>query len=345
MRLLNKAAIALTALVTAVPILSACGNGNDENVLRLGYFANVTHAPALVAIELGLIEETLGDDVTVEPVLFNAGPTVIEALFSGAIDAAYVGPNPAINGWAQSGGEALHVISGSTSGGAALVTRDGIDAPADLAGTAIASPQLANTQDVALRYWLAEQGFDTDYYGGGDVAVTPTPNSELAAAYATGAVDGAWAVEPHLSELIIEHDANVLLDERELWEEGEFVTTHIIAASDFLAQRPEQVEALLQAHLQALDLIEDEPDQARAAANDHIESLTGNRLGEDIIAAAFDNLTFTADPIAASLYGSAEHATAVGLLDEVDLGGIYRLEHLNAVLSDHGREPISGDRV
>ena len=136
--------------------------------LRLGYFANVTHAPALVGLEEGLFEDALGD-VEVTTQVFNAGPAAIEALSAGAIDATYIGPNPSINTFIQSGGESARIVAGAATGGAALVVRDGIDSPADLAGTTLATPQLGNTQDVALRSWLADEGFETDTTGGGDV--------------------------------------------------------------------------------------------------------------------------------------------------------------------------------
>ena len=75
----------------------------------------------------------------------------MEALFADALDVTYIGPNPAINAFAQSDGQAIRIISGSTSGGAYLVTTPEITTAEDLKGKKIATPQLGNTQDVALR--------------------------------------------------------------------------------------------------------------------------------------------------------------------------------------------------
>jgi NitT/TauT family transport system substrate-binding protein len=116
--------------------------------VRLGYFANVTHAPALVGLAEGLFEKELGD-VKITTQVFNAGPAAIEALSAGAIDATYIGPNPSINTFIQSAGESARIVAGAATGGAALVVRDGIDSPDDLKGTTLATPQLGNTQDVA----------------------------------------------------------------------------------------------------------------------------------------------------------------------------------------------------
>ena len=112
-----------------------CGQRRREGRrLRLGYFPNITHAPALVGVEKGIFAEKLGSNVTLEPKAFNAGPAAVEAIFNGALDATYIGPNPAINAFAKSNGEAIRIVSGATSGGAYLVVNPEINKPADLKG-------------------------------------------------------------------------------------------------------------------------------------------------------------------------------------------------------------------
>ena len=147
--------------------------------VRIGFFANITHAPALVAQQLRLFEQNLNREGTqVEYVLFNAGPAVVEAMKGGAIDMSFIGPNPSIAGFTSTNGTLLKVVSGTTSGGAQLVVKQGINTVSDLRGKKIASPQLGNTQDVALRSWLKDQGFQTSVAGGGDVTVIPTENAQ-----------------------------------------------------------------------------------------------------------------------------------------------------------------------
>jgi NitT/TauT family transport system substrate-binding protein len=340
---------AITVVALGASTLAGCGAGDSPGgsaaTLRLGYFPNITHAPALVGVQNGIFADTLGPDVKLETKTFNAGPSAIEALFSEAIDATYIGPNPAINGWAQSKGTALKIIAGTTSGGAALVVRDGIDSVDDLRGKKIATPQLANSQDVALRYWLREHGLKTDQQGGGDVSVLPTPNAETVAAFASGAIDGAWVPEPYASQLILKHQGKVLVDEKDEWPDGQFVTTHLIVRTEFLKDSPELVRRLLQGHIEAVAFTNDHREAAQKAANEHLAALSGKPLPENIIAAAFTNLTFTVDPIAASLQGSAAHAQEVGLLDPVDLKGIYDLGSLNELLSAAGRPLVSPERL
>jgi NitT/TauT family transport system substrate-binding protein len=340
----------LLLLLVAALLGAACGGDDDgggettdeapSGTLRLGYFPNVTHAPAIVGVEEGLFEAALGDGVDVELLTFNSGTEVIEALFSGAIDASFIGPNPAINGFAQSDGEALRIVSGTTSGGAALVVREGIDSPEDLAGATIASPSLGNTQDVALRAWLTEQGFATDTTGGGDVSIRPQENADTLATFIDGQIDGAWVPEPWATRLVLEGGGTVLLDERELWPDGEFVTTHVIVATEYLAENPAIIRALLSGLLDSLDFIAADPEAAKAITNDGIERVTTKRLGDATIDGAWENLTFTYDPIPASLEGSKDDAVEVGLLEEVDLDGIYDLTILNELLAERGLEAV-----
>lgn len=320
--------------------LAACGGGTDADAVRLGYFANVTHAPALVGVSEGYFAEELGPDVELAVSTFNAGPDVITALFSDALDMSFIGPNPAINGFAQSGGTAIRIIAGSTSGGAALVVRPGINTSADLMGARIATPQLGNTQDVALRSWLLDQGLPSDLEGGGDVAVLPQANAQTLETFRSGDIDGAWVPEPWASRLVLEGGGTVLLDERSLWPDGQFVTTHLIVRTEFLEQHPDLVLAVLRALVRSVDFITAEPEAAMAAVNAGIAEITGSPLAAETIAAAWQNLTFTVDPIAESLYVSADHAVRVGLLDPVDLTGIYDLSLLDQVLADLGRTPV-----
>ncbi len=219
--------------------------------ITLGYFANVTHAPALVGLDKGFFADALGD-TELSTQVFNAGPATVEAISAGAIDAAFIGPSPSINTYIKSGGQSAVIVAGATTGGAALVVRDGIDSPSDLEGTTLASPQLGNTQDVALRTWLADEGFETAIEGGGDVTITPTENADTLTLFQSGQLDGAWLPEPWVSRLVIDGGAHVLVDEADLWDDGIFPTTVLLVNKTFLAEHPETVEALLEGHVEAV---------------------------------------------------------------------------------------------
>jgi len=329
----------------AVAASTAARTADDDastDELRLGYFPNVTHAAALVGLHEGIFEEAL-DGVALEAQAFNAGPEAIQALLSGAIDASYLGPNPAINGFVQSDGDGLRIVSGATAGGAFLVVRDGIESPADLDGATLATPQLGGTQDVALRAWLQEHGYDTTPEGGGDVRVLPQENGQTLDAFEQGTIDGAWLPEPWASRLVLEAGARVLVDERDLWPDGRYVTTHLVVRTAFLEEHPDVVARLLEGQVAANEFVNDHPEEAQAAANDEIEAVTTKRISDEIIAAAWEHLTFTNDPVASSLGAAAAAAHSVDLLDEVNLDGIYDLTLLNDVLADHDLDAVSDE--
>lgn len=343
---INRTTTALTALGLSAMMLAGCtsasATGDGENVteVRLGYFANVTHAPALVGLSEGLFQDALGD-VDLKTEAFNAGPAAIEALSAGAIDATYIGPNPSINTFIQSGGESAHIIAGATSGGAALVVRDGIDSPKDLKGANIATPQLGNTQDVALRSWLAEEGFETSTSGGGDVTVTPTENAQTLTLFQDGQLDGAWLPEPWVSRLVVEAGAHVLVDEADLWPDGAFPTTVLLVRAEFAEQHPEIVEELLEGHIAAVQWLHENAEEAPAVINDALEEATGKTLADEVLARALENVTFTVDPHADTFETLVEDGLAAGTQKEGSIEGLFDLRALNALLEKDGAEPVS----
>lgn len=347
---INRTTTTITALGLAAMMLAGCasasatgdpaGAGETLDEVRLGYFANVTHAPALVGLSEGLFEDALGD-IDLKTEVFNAGPAAIEALSAGAIDATYIGPNPSINTFIQSGGESAHIIAGATSGGAALVVREGIDDPEDLAGTNIATPQLGNTQDVALRSWLADEGFETSTAGGGDVTITPTENAQTLTLFQQGELDGAWLPEPWVSRLVLEAGAHVLVDEADLWDDGAFPTTVLLVRAEFAEQHPDVVEELLAGHVASVTWLDEHADEAPAVINDALEDATGKRLSDDVLARALENVTFTVDPQAATFETLVDNGLAAGTQKEGSIDGLFDLRALNALLEKNGQEPVS----
>jgi NitT/TauT family transport system substrate-binding protein len=308
--------------------------------LRLGYFANVTHAPALVGLEEGLFADALGDTKLTTQV-FNAGPAAIEALSAGAIDATYIGPNPSINTFIQSGGQSAHIVAGAATGGAALVVRDGIDSPADLEGTTLATPQLGNTQDVALRSWLADEGYETDTTGGGDVHLTPTENAQTLTLFQQGGLDGAWLPEPWVSRLIVDAGAHVLVDEAELWEDGAFPTTVLLVRAEFLEEHPETVRALLEGHAASVAWLGDHAAEAPGVINAALEADTGKPLADEVITRALEHVTFGVDPHAETFETLVENGLEAGTQKDGSIDGLFDLRLLNALLEADGAAPVS----
>nr|WP_202447717.1 aliphatic sulfonate ABC transporter substrate-binding protein [Streptomyces sp. SID5468] len=326
---------------TAAAPSGGSGKKLSTGTVKIGFFANVTHATPLVGLKEGLFQKELGG-TKVSQRTFNAGPSEIEALNAGSIDIGWIGPSPAINGYVKSHGRSLRIISGATSGGASLVVDPakirGVD---DLKGKKIASPQLGNTQDVALLNFLAGKGFHVDATTGrGDVTVERLDNATTPTSYKSGAIDGAWVPEPTASKLVAA-GAKTLVDERTLWKGGQFVATNVVVSQSFLKDHPDVVEAVLRASVNTNAWIKANPDRAATDVNAQLGALTGKPLPAAVIASAFKNIQVTDDPLAASLQEEADHAVKAGLLKAPDLKGIYDLAPLNKVLKAAGHPTVS----
>lgn len=344
-RLVSLATLAVVGAAT-LGTAAACGDdsesaggGSGPVTLRLGYFPNITHAPAVVGVEKGIFAEKLGTGVTLETKTFNAGPAAIEAIFSGALDATYIGPNPTVNAFSKSKGEAIRVVSGAASGGVALVVKPEITSVEQLRGKKIATPQLGNTQDVAIRHWLKEKGLTTTKEGGGDVKIVPQENAQTVETFGSGAIDGAWVPEPFVSRLV-NAGGKVLVDERDLWPDGKFVITNLIVSTKFLKAHPDVVKKLVEGQVAANEFVNGKPDEAQQAVSDHIGKISGKPLDLKLIKQAWPTLEFTNDPIASSLKTGLDHAVAVGLTQPVSLDGLYDLTHLNEVLKGQGKAEV-----
>src|SRR5947207_14236676 len=316
--LMKRHICTFVAVAVLASILAACSSGSPKAsgtaVLRLGYYPNLTHATAIVGVDQGIFAKDLGSKVQLKTSTFTAGPEEVTALFADALDAAYMGPNPAINAYIKSGGQAVRIISGATSGGAFLVVKKSINSAADLKGKTIAAPQLGNTQDVALRNWLKSKGLRTTTAGGGDVKILDQDNATSLDTFKQGQIDGAWVPDPWASRLVVEGGAKVLVDERDLWPGGKYVTTQLVVRTAFLQQHPYVVENLLKGQVEANDFIHSNSDQAKQIVGAGIEKLTGKSLKPAVLDRAWTKLTFTDDPIASSLRQSAAAALALGFI-------------------------------
>ncbi|MFP3466416.1 ABC transporter substrate-binding protein [Leifsonia sp. SIMBA_070] len=337
---LVRTAVALVVAATAIGLTGCAGAtaastgasgsaGTPAATIRVGYFDNVTHAPALVGIHTGLLQKALGK-TTLKTSQFNAGPAEIEALSAGAIDAAYIGPSPAINSYLKSAGQSLKIVSGVAVGGAALVVKPGITSADQLKGRTIATPQLGNTQDVALRYWLTKKGLHASLTGGGDLTIAPTDNAQALTLFQAGKLDGAWVPEPWVSRFVVDGGAKVLVDEASLWPGGTFPTTVLAVSTSFLKAHPQTVKALVKGNADAVAALKDTT-AAAADINAQLKADTGKTLTGPVITRALQHVTFTVDPAAATFPTLVTHATTVGLGTKGSLAGLFDLSALNAV--------------
>jgi NitT/TauT family transport system substrate-binding protein len=333
----------ILAIVIVMSILSQAPTVKPEslaisntNVLRLGYFPNINHAQAVIGVGNGDYQNALGD-VKIESQVFNAGPSAIEALVANRIDVAYVGPNPAINGYLKSDGQALKIISGVSSGGAVFVIRNdsGINNVHDFAGKKFASPQLGNTQDVALRSYLLTNGYKTSE-NGGSVTIIPANTADIVTMMTKKDIDGAWVPEPWGTILAKQANARIFVDERDLWPNGKFATALIVVRTDYLNSHPDVIQKLLEAHVKETMWINNNKDESIKIFNDQILKLTGKTIPTDVISEALSRMELTYDPVKSSIDKSANDAFSLGFLGDKkpDLSNIFDLTILNKVLQE-----------
>jgi len=331
------------ALIIVSFLLSVISPGVSQTVVRVGAFPNITHPQAMVGKAKGWFEKAMGPGVKIDWKTFNAGPSAIEALYAGAIDMTYIGPNPTINGYVRSQGQALKVVSGAASGGASLVVRSnaGINKPEDFHGKRVASPQLGNTQDVALRAWLKSHGM-TPTDKGGDVKVLPIANPDQLTLFLTQELDAAWAPEPWATRLIQEGNGRRFLDERDSWPNHQFVVTNLIVSAKFLREHPDLIKNWVRANVELTDWINGHVPEAKQLLNSQIQKETGKALPAALMEEAYGHFEVTYDPIRSSMLTSARSAFEAGFLGRQmpDLSGLYDLSFLNQVLAEKKKKVV-----
>jgi NitT/TauT family transport system substrate-binding protein len=326
---MTRLAKTLTALATLTLALMGCrGQGEKKapaalTTLRLGFFPNLTHAVPIVGLVHGDFARALGP-VGIDGKPFNAGPEAMEALFAGALDACYVGPAPAISGYLRSHGEGLVIVAGAAANGAGLVVRKdaGIAKPEDLHGKKLASPQLGNTQDIALRTYLGQLGMKSKDRGG-DVQVMPLANPDILALMKQKQLDGAWVPEPWLSRLIDEADGQLFLDERDRWPGHTFPITVLVVTKKLADEHPELVKKLVQANQATIEWIHAHDAEARTVVDDGLLKWAKKRLPPKVLADAWSRVEITNELSDAALQKQLVDGRALGFLPAGDLTGIF----------------------
>lgn len=306
---------------------------SDAAELRLGWFGNLTHAPALVGAELDLFEQSLGD-TALTPQIFTTGPTTLEAMNAGEVDAAFLGPSPALNSYLQSGGESLRVVAGATSGGAQFVVSSDVEGPGDLAGRTLATPDFGGTQDVALRVWLQEHGYAVDGDGENAVSINPMSNGQAFQAFQQGQIEGGWLPQPWSTRLVQEEGAGVLVDEADLWPDGRFPTTVLVVRQDYLEQHPQTVEKLVRGLQESVDWLhahEDDPVRLAEVLNDGFEAARTEPLPQTTLVGALEQMDFTTDPMAETYPRLLENAVRAGTTQPGSVEGIVDSTALDRV--------------
>jgi NitT/TauT family transport system substrate-binding protein len=319
---------------------------NSASTVRIGYFANLNHAPAVIGLSNGDFQKFVGPSTKIQTTLFTSGSPEMTALLANKIDMAYVGPSPAVNAYLASNGTALQIVSGVANGGAVFVVRNAsnINSVKDFGGKTFAAPGVGNTQDIALRHYLLVNGYNIAPTG--NVTVVDTSDANIVTLMEKGQVDGAWVPEPWGAILVADADAHIFLNEASLWPNG-FSTTELVVSTSFLQAHPDVVREVVAANLYETQWIQNNPQQAAVTLNDVLGNLTGGPIGLPIIQTAMTRLNFTDSPLETSVLQQAQNAFALNDLGSTlptaqSLSGLYNLAILNSLLEEYGLPQVTG---
>ncbi|MEN9715252.1 MAG: hypothetical protein RJA35_719 [Actinomycetota bacterium] len=336
------AALIAAAVMTPSASQAAPKAAATAPVVRIGYFGNLTHAPALIARQQKLFEKYLPGS-KIQYTYFTVGTAEIEALKGGALDFGYIGPGPAISGYVTTQGSLLNIVAGATYGGARFVVKPNLIANegsptkaeiAALAGKTIADPGVGGTQDIALKNYLKDNGLGANNQY--KVNITGLANADTLTAFLKGSIDGAWVPEPWATRLIQEGHAKTFVDENDLWANGKYATTLVVASKAFEKQYPAAVQGLVQANEDAVNYLRDasnKPDAINLVQNELVAS-TGKKLAPQVISYAWDSLKFSDDPIIPSVVANFNESVEQGILPGAKLKnikGIFNLTFVNKV--------------
>ena len=340
-----SAASIAAVLISSAVLFGYLSTAPSANTLRLGFFPNITHAQALFGIATGTFQRAFGSDFAIQTMVFNAGPTAIQALLTNNVDLIFVGPSPTLSGLAVAGPDVLRVIAGAASGGASFVIQPYLDLStnASFGGKKFATPQFGNTQDIALKHYLLTRGHKTLDQLGGDVDVINAANPIILSLFKLRQVDGAWVPEPWATRLVLEANGRVLLDERTLWPSGNFVTTHLVTTKRYLEAHRNILTKFLSSYVNVTLQLQRADASNLTVVNREITNLTGSQLSDETITRAFSNLSVTYDPIGPSLATYLTWAQDLGFIKlGITAASLYDLTLLNAILTARGLPPVVG---
>ena len=334
MKILGMAAGGIVVIVAiAITIISFSDSDQiNQDKIRVAFFPSIGHIIPIVGLEEKIFEKGIGEEKQIETKLFDSGPQVIESIFSGSIDVAYVGPGPIINGFLKSDGKDIKILSGAASGGASFIIQpnSGLESLENFDGKRIASPQISNSQDVSLRHYLESHGLKS-VENGGTVFVLNISNPDIYTLFAKGDIDGAWVPEPWATILVQELDGIRLFNEEKLWPNEEFASVLLIVRTEYLENNPETIQKWVESHEKTVTWINSNPDKSKSLFSSFLIDYMGKSLPTKIIDESFSNITITSDPIKNSVIIFAERADSLGYLgrDGYNLDGIF----YNAVLN------------
>lgn len=301
------AAVALMALLVA-----GCGGQGPADSVRVGFLLNVTHGPALIALQREFADGLAG--LPVEEQIFATGPEAVSALLGGSLDVGYLGPGPYVLAESRAPGR-LRLLGGVVTGGQEMVARpgSGITSVRDLAGKRVAVPAHGNTQDLTLRLLLDEAGLRADDQGG-NVEVVPVKNAALPEAMRQGVVDATLAPAPYGERLVAEGEAVRVPAINRAIDAWRIPATILVVTEEFARANPEATAALVKASASAVRRAQAGQVVVARRFNEMLSEATGKEIDESVLLASLRAMRATTDIAPGSMARMVRAAEIAGYL-------------------------------
>ena len=290
--------ILLILLIVAVSLsFIACGKAEVTNKevkkVTIGYFPNISHAPAMVGVEQGIFKESL-KGIEIETMNFPNGSLFMDALSTNQIDVGYVGPGPVLNRFLQ-GGEVV-LLSNASRGENVLVVREDLEFNdvKDLEGKVVATPSTGCTHDLIFRKMLEENGMAVEENGGTVKRIAQKP-ATMIGLFQQKQIDAALVSEPWASLMEAEGVVKVVRDAKEVPWEGQMPAAVLVASKDFLESNPEIIEKVISAHEQSIEYINNNKDEVLDIISKQIKTITNQEIEKEIIISSLNRVEYSSE--------------------------------------------------
>ena len=290
----------LAATLFGSMMLTACGGSDspttastENQEIRLGYFPNLDHAPAIVGVKKEIFAKQLpGTEISTQ--VFPDGNAFMDALNSNNLDIGYVGPGPAINRFLS--GNDVVILASAANGATLVVARgdSGIATVADLDGKKFCSPGIGCTHNVQLEKMMADLGLQSNRIGGTVIHQKQNP-ANVQALFETKQMDAAALPEPWGTYLVETAGAKVIAE----WDEVAWGTTLpsvvLVTRKAFMEENPELVKNFLKSHVEAINYVNNNKDDSIKTINEALYELTQKKLPEEVLSKSWDRMTFSSE--------------------------------------------------
>jgi NitT/TauT family transport system substrate-binding protein len=227
--------------------------------LVLGYSAWPGWFPLAVAEEAGIFEQ-VGLDVDLRYFADYLGS--LDALAAGELDGNTQTLNDTMFSVASGTPEVIVVVNDNSTGNDAIICDESITSIADLAGKTIAA------EPGVVDHFLLLQGLESEGLTEDDIDFRGVLTGDAAAGFAGGEFDCVGVFAPFTLQALEREGSHVVFDSADY---PGTIPDHIVVSPELIADRPGDVQALVDAWYLTLEYIDEHPDEAIAIMADVAE--------------------------------------------------------------------------